>query len=368
MRLEKAMGVLKLARALAANAEGLTLDEMAEKAGVSRRTAERMRDAVEAVFGPLEPLDDGRKRRFRIAARGLGNFAVAPTSRELTELENAARACEVARDGERAAILRDLAQKIGANLREADRRRLAPDVEAQVRAEAFARQVGPRPFTDPAVLELLREALLAGVIVEFRYGYGDARNNKRKVVPYGILFGPHYYLVASVLGKPAPALFRMDRIHAIAVTDQPGAPPADFDLTEYASRSFGVFQEEPQNIVLRFDPTVAEDAKSYQFHPTQTMTRGPDGSLIVSFRAGGLLQIVHHLMTWGATVTVLEPQSLKERMRLEVEALYRHLTSVQNPQIALDHQRPDETLTGIQRSGAISGSNRRSIKRDGLGE
>jgi hypothetical protein len=55
--------------------------------GIGRRTAERMRDAVESVFGPLDWIDDGRKKRFRIVARGLGSFATAPTSEELLELE-----------------------------------------------------------------------------------------------------------------------------------------------------------------------------------------------------------------------------------------------------------------------------------------
>ena len=70
MRLEKPTAVLKLARALASNWEGLTLDEMAAFIGAGRRTAERMRDAVEDVFGPLDHIDDGRKKRFRLAARG----------------------------------------------------------------------------------------------------------------------------------------------------------------------------------------------------------------------------------------------------------------------------------------------------------
>ena len=48
MRHEKAAALLDLARALAASAEGLTLDEMARAAGVGRRTAERMRDALAA--------------------------------------------------------------------------------------------------------------------------------------------------------------------------------------------------------------------------------------------------------------------------------------------------------------------------------
>jgi predicted DNA-binding transcriptional regulator YafY len=152
MRGEKPAELLKLARALTASAEGMTLDEMAEFSGVGRRTAERRRDAVEDVFGPLDRIDDGRLVRFRMNGRGLGSFATAPTSEELAELENAARACATARDTSRADILHSLLQKIRASLREAERLRLDTDIEARLRAEAFACQVGPRPYADPKIL------------------------------------------------------------------------------------------------------------------------------------------------------------------------------------------------------------------------
>ena len=45
------------------------------------------------------------------------------------------------------------------------------------------------------------------------------------------------------------------------------------------------------------------------------MTRQKDGSVIVRFRAGGLLEMCWHLYTWGANVKVLEPAELKELMR-----------------------------------------------------
>ncbi len=325
MRFEKSVAVLNLARALAGSADGLTLEDIARIAGVSRRTAERMRDAVEATFGLLERIEEGRKIRFRIAARGLGSFAVAPTALELTELENAARALETGQDASRALTLRSLDRKIRASLREADRRRLDVDVESQVRAEAFARQVGPRPLADPAVLTALREALLAQTIIKFRYGddRGDS-SRRRTAVPYGILFAPRYYLVASVRRQPEPALFRLDRIHDVELTHEPGAPPADFDLTTYAARSFGVFQEEPEDIILRFSAAAAPDVRSYLFHPTQKMTDERDGSVTVSFRAGGLLQIAHHLMTWGSAVTILATERLKGLMRHEIEQLHAH--------------------------------------------
>lgn len=326
MRSEKPAKLLKLARALAASAEGMTLDEMAEFSGVGRRTAERRRDAVEDVFGPLDRIDDGRLVRFRMSGRGLGSFATAPTSEELAELENAARACVAARDNNRADILHSLLQKIRASLREAERLRLDTDIEARLRAEAFARQVGPRPYADPKILTTLREALLTGLMVKFLYGEeSDAALRWRKVIPYGLLFAPRYYLVARVKSKPEPVLFRLDRIHDLEVSNESGAPPESFNLEAYASRSFGVFQEEPAEIVLRFDASAASDARAYLFHPTQIMTDEADGSLTVRFRAAGLLQIAQHLMTWGPTVTILAPDNLKILMWEEIEALYAHL-------------------------------------------
>ena len=329
MRLEKTAAVIKLARALASNWEGLTLEEMTALVGRDRRTVERMRDVVDDVFGPLDHIDDGRKRRFRLTARGLDRFVRTPTIDELTELENAARALETAQAPDRAAHLRSLRDKIGASLRNDERRILSLNVEDQLRAEAFACQVGPRPMSDPSVLSSLREALLAGRVVRFNYGGDDGEPPRwRKVVPYGLLFGPRYYLVASVKSRPGPVLFRLDMIHGVKVTDEAGSPPETFDLKDYAGRSFGVFQEEPEDVVLRFAPSAARDARTYLFHPTQKLADEADGSLTVRFHAGGLLQIAHHLMTWGSAVTIVAPPELQDVMREQVEALHAHHVAI----------------------------------------
>src|SRR6478672_1297998 len=122
MRHEKAGKLLELARLLASTAEGLTLDEMAERLGVGRRTAERMRDAVRDVFPQLEEVDDPPTRRFRIPA-GLDGLFQAPTVEELAALK---AACDgFAQQGAqvRANALRSLEQKVLSATRAAARRR-----------------------------------------------------------------------------------------------------------------------------------------------------------------------------------------------------------------------------------------------------
>jgi hypothetical protein len=66
---------------------------------------------------------------------------------------------------------------------------------------------------------------------------------------------------------------------------------AEFSLMEFARRSFGVFQEEPFDVVWRFKPEAAADAREWVFHPDQTVEDQPDGSLIVRFRTGGALKM-----------------------------------------------------------------------------
>ena len=193
-----------------------------------------------------------------------------------------------------------------------------------MRAESFARQVGPRPYADPQTLSLIRQALLCQRFIAFSYSSNETTRKQHQVIPYGLIFSARYYLVACKKDRDEPALYRLDRIQSIKVSEEFGAPPESFNLEEYANRSFAVFQETPEDIVLKFKPDVAHDAQAYLFHPTQTTKVEKDGSLLVSFRAGGLLQLAYHLLTWRDAVTVLEPTRLKDIIREEVDLLHKH--------------------------------------------
>ncbi|MFN9250654.1 MAG: DNA-binding transcriptional regulator, partial [Brevundimonas sp.] len=151
MRHDKAAMVIELERRMAASAEGLTLNEMASEMGVGRRTAERMRDAVLALFPAAEEVVDPPTKRWRIRG-GLSAFEQAPTAEELLELSKAAQALRSAGEGARAQALEGLERKIKSATRSTALNRIAPDLEALVRAETFSVQAGPRPSADEAVL------------------------------------------------------------------------------------------------------------------------------------------------------------------------------------------------------------------------
>ena len=192
---------------------------------------------------------------------------------------------------------------------------LAPDVEALLEAERIASRPGPRPVIAPQTFALIREAFLVGRRVAFHYRSeaGEAPAY-REVVPYGLLYGHRVYLVAAFPWAEEPVNYRLDRMSDVRVTEATCTRAVGFNLGAYAARSFGVFQEEPHDVVLRFLPEVADEVANFHFHPTQTITREPDDSTIVRFRAGGLREIAWHLFTWGGSVRISAPEELKEMM------------------------------------------------------
>ena len=327
MRHEKAANLLRLARALAGSAEGLTLDEMGEAVGADRRTVERMRDALWDLFPEMEALPDPPTKRFRIPA-GLDGFLNAPTADELAALGAAASELEARGGGVRAAGLRTLERKVLAALRAPARRRIAPDLEALLQAEAIAVQAGPRPTEDEAVLGAVREAIKAGSALRFSYAGGRTPGQPRTVTPYGLLFGRANYLVAAEgvgdeVGEPRN--WRLDRLRDAEALSTPAARPAGFSLQAYADRSFGIYQDEVEEVVLRFRPGAAEGALRWRFHVGQTVEREEGGSVVVRFRASGMRELAWHLFSWGAAVQVLAPEGLRSMLVAQLrEALAAH--------------------------------------------
>jgi predicted DNA-binding transcriptional regulator YafY len=334
MRHEKAALVLELARRLAASAEGLSTEEMAEDLGVCRRTAERMRDAIAQVFPQMEVLQEGVSKRFRIP-RGLDGFFQSPTTDELVELS---RAIDTLRDNghpNRAATLEGLDHKVKSALKAEHRRRISPDIEALSRAELTGVRAGPQPVEDPRLLTGIRQALMGMSQVRFRYLGGSNPGSVRTLVPYGLFFERMNYLVGAEIGSDQPRNWRLDRITEFEVLNAPGAPPETFSIADYTARSFGVFHDNVERVKLRFTGDAVAEAKRWRFHPSQLVTAQDDGSLLVEFETGGMLELAWHLFTWRTQVEILSPVGLREVMIEELQAaLARHASTFATEAVA----------------------------------
>jgi predicted DNA-binding transcriptional regulator YafY len=325
MRYEKAAALLKLARCIAASAEGMTLDEIAQECGVDRRTAERMRDALRTLFPQMEEISDGGSKRFRITG-GLDSFFQCPTTEELLELSKTINELRGKDATTRAECLEGFAAKIRSAMRSSIFRKIAPDLEALLRAELIAVQAGPRAVEDTATFLSIRNALLAMKALQFVYTGGSTPGVARQVVPYGIIFGRTNYLIAADIGSTKPKNWRLDRIQSIEVLDQAASAPSDFSLSDFANASFGFFQGTQEDVVLHVLPHgIDDDFHSWRFHRDQVVEMLPDGGALVRFRASGMRELAWHLFSWGHKIEIVAPTSLRELMATELRvALTQH--------------------------------------------
>ncbi len=318
MRYEKADNLLQLALDMQASRSGLSLIDIQERYEVGRRTAMRMRDAVIRNFPQAEEVATSEKtKRWRIPSGKL-NRLIDFSAKDLADLEAAITILKRENLPSQANTLWKLSNKLRALIQPDVARRIEPDLDALLQAEGMAMRPGPKPWTDGSVVEDIRHAIMASTEIEIEYlNRKTNRINKRLVRPYGFLLGHRHYLVAFHLNIKAMnfALFSLPNIQSVKDTGQYFERDLDFSLKEFAERSFGVFQEKPFDVVWKFSPEAAINARDFKFHPSQSTETLDDGSLLVSFHAGGELEMMWHLFTWGDHVEIIEPKEMAQKMK-----------------------------------------------------
>lgn len=316
MRYEKADTILRLALDMQGSADGLSLEDIRKNYSdrpLSRRTAERLRDAVERVFPQFEQANPGElPKRWRLPAGTTGGLAMI-TAEELTDLATAVSVLRRENMTAHADNAERVISKLRAMLRKSAMARIEPDLEALTEAEGLAMRPGPRPRIDPRIVAALRGAILTSRKVRLHYLYrGTGKRGYETVQPYGFLYGNRNYLVAWSESDWARDFrnYALSNIERVEPLEKTFVRKRGFSLKAYAEESFGVFREKPFDVVWKFAPEAAADAKDFLFHPTQKMEPQRDGSLIVRFHAGGALEMAWHLVMWGGNARVLKPRRL----------------------------------------------------------
>lgn len=304
---------------------GRTVTEMANHLNVSRRTVERLRASLDRVMGDslLDRLDEDGQKRWLMPTASFSAFAT-PTLEELSALKLAAMRYHHSGESADADALDGLAAKLDAFLPRAKMRKFEPDIELILEATGMLSRPGPKIDVNSAITQQIRRAMLGARQVRLKYRRRDLRRLSRpRLHPYGILAGSRGYLV-GFNSHPAVREFRLyalSNIDEVEILDYSFERINDFDLKDFAARSFGVFWDgKAFDVAWRFQREVAEDVLSFSFHPNQKIEEMTDGSVIVRFKSSGLTEMAWHLFTWADHVEILEPEELKRRYRELIDA------------------------------------------------
>lgn len=316
----KMLDLFELALKMQESSLGVSLDDIQVNFNVSRRTAERMRDALLRYFPQMQEVDTGEKiKRWRIPQRTL-NSLISFSSDELSALKTAVDCLKQNGLTNQANTISQIELKLKNIIKPEQKRKIEVDAEELMKAEGLALRPGPKIIVDEKMLSQIREAILSCHQIKVKYfNKQSGKTNTNILMPYGILYGErnHYLLARHSDGYFGEAVhhFILSNIKSIEILEDIYQIPDDFNLEKYSAQSFGVYQEEPFEVEWLFDKEAATEAKRYVFHPTQQIFENPDGTLTVKFKAGGRLEMDWHLYTWGNHVKVIKPENWYEDIK-----------------------------------------------------
>ena len=309
-RYSRVSDILDLAIFMSSKLQGVTLNEIAERYNVSRRTAERMRDSLTCIFPSVDEIEtEDNQKHWGFINYSISQF-VTFSPKEIANIEQ----CE------RRTTNREMKEELGKTVEKikAFNRKHATTVEDNIelymQTEGYAVRQMPQYKINVRSLEIIREALQQSKIVE-----GVYHGKKRLIEPLGMIYGSKIYLVAREKAKGKDIynylLHKFDDLKLTEKTFEKG----NFNLQEYTNQSFGVYHGEILDVKLSFSPELAPEAKEFNFHPTQKIKEESDGSLTVSFKASGSLEIIWHVFRWGSGCKILAPKSLKDEYKKYLE-------------------------------------------------
>jgi predicted DNA-binding transcriptional regulator YafY len=177
------------------------------------------------------------------------------------------------------------------------------------------------PFA-PETLQMLRRAIIQRRTVRFRYhgrdrsrDSSDDQTNMRDADPYALVhIAGAWVLIAYCHLRRDIRHFRLDRMEDVSVLDQSFKRPQDFKIQQSS-------QDERILIVKALvDHEVARWTQEMpSFYQTAQEER-PDGFLL-TFLVRHPGEVLNWLLSWGSHIRVLEPESLREMLVREAQAM-----------------------------------------------
>ena len=144
--------------------------------------------------------------------------------------------------------------------------------------------------------------------------------------PYALkVYNRRWYLLGFLREKAGLRTIALDRILALNVLAKSFAFPEDFDARKYFANAIGIYANPDLpvvNVKIRAYGVQAEYLRSTPLHKSQSEVRSKHGEFAeFTFRLCETPELVSQLLAMWDKVEVLEPETLRERMKEEVRKM-----------------------------------------------
>ncbi len=318
----QAQRLLRIYLALANARGGLTVAQLRERTGVTRRTISRdLAVLQEDHLVHTRGIDEDGRKRWSVLPTGPAS-SITFTRGELLALYLGRSMLAFARGTELYASMRGAFDKVADRLAERDLDGL--DLERKLYAVPDAPVVAAEgEHYDDCLNDILTAVLRSD---ELQLSYPDSSTGEVLELTVRPLTLAYYrgrlYLVADSTHHGRIRLFAVHRV--VDASWQRGvrfAAPAGYTPDSYFSSSFGLFHGEfPEAVRVRFAPGAARYARERLWHASQRCADLADGGCEMAWSVPITPDLRSWLLSFGPSVEVLEPDSLRRSVADDLRA------------------------------------------------
>lgn len=178
-------------------------------------------------------------------------------------------------------------------------------------------------------IEPILNAILEQKAIEIEYQKAGQEPETKVISPYILKeVSGHWYMIGfDNLKTSLTKNYSLDKILAVKVSKEDYYIDDSFDASQFFKYSFGIYhtyKSKPQKIKLSFKEPYINTIINYPLSRFQTHSLSKDGkTLTVNLELYDSYEIVQEILKYGASVKVLSPASLAQKIKEIAEEMVR---------------------------------------------
>jgi predicted DNA-binding transcriptional regulator YafY len=307
--------------------KGRWVTEVAEQLGVSERTVRRDIQDLQDAGVDIETTKQANRIYARLAEER--NYSpVAITKRERFTLLAVRRVFDVFA---KTPFLEDV-QSVLAKLEQRMSEKERAELEAFGEQFVYMPDHGTKSYEGKdEIIDAIQTGILLRKVVRYRYqgGRGEARSGH--LAPFRLAMYRHgLYVIGARLKTPdgdvhaAPlGVFAIERFtEAEYLKAHSFQIPEGSAVRDVLHGAFGPHLTDadgPHTVIVEFSAEKAHLVSSREWHPTQVISRLPNGRIQLALNAPSLTPLVSWILEWGPHARVVAPAELVQRITRELD-------------------------------------------------
>jgi len=177
-----------------------------------------------------------------------------------------------------------------------------------------------KPTITENIQYVVYQALLEEKCIKASYkGRGQTKNREYHIHPLGIVSRMGViYLICTLWSYSEIKQFALHRFTAAEIVNEKSQKPDDYSLASYIDQNeeFSyVLSSSPLKLKALFDAHTAQHLAETPLSPDQKLVKTDDGRIMITATVTDSLELQWWLQGFGEKVEVLEPESLRDKLR-----------------------------------------------------